>query len=86
MKAFVYILKNEEGKYYIGSTVDLEKRVRDHVSGFTPSTKRMGKLTLVFSQEYTMLLEARRIEYKLKRLKRRDYIEQIVLNGIIKMK
>ena len=84
-EAFVYILQNERGTYYIGSTVDLKVRFSHHANGFTPSTKRLGKLTLVFSQKFVTLLEARRIEYRLKKLKRKDYIEKIIKDGVIKM-
>ncbi|HEY4477941.1 MAG TPA: GIY-YIG nuclease family protein [Candidatus Paceibacterota bacterium] len=83
--AFVYILKNEDGKYYVGSTVDIEQRLRHHQGGYTPSTHRMGKLELVFSQKFETLKDARNIESRLKKFKRRDYIERIVNDGFIKI-
>lgn len=46
----------------------------------------MGKLEIVFYQEYENLKVARKIEYKLKNLKRHDYIASIVKDGFIKMK
>ena len=81
---FVYILKTERG-YYIGSTNDLERRISQHLSGHTPSTKRMGKIELIFSQEYNTLEQARYIEFRLKNLKRKDYIEKILEDGYIKI-
>ena len=84
--SFVYILLGENKKYYIGSTVDLRNRLLHHEGGHTPSTKKFGKVVLVFSQEYITLKEARTIELRLKKLKRRDYIEKIICDGIIKMK
>ncbi|MEK7175776.1 MAG: GIY-YIG nuclease family protein [Patescibacteria group bacterium] len=81
---FVYILKTSSGKYYIGSTENIEKRITHHMGGFTPSTKRLGKVNLIFKQEYKTLSEARKIERKLKKLKRRDYIEKIIKDGYIK--
>ena len=83
---FVYILKNEEGRYYIGSTTDLNDRMSHHLGGHTPSTRRIGDLELVFTQEYKFLKEARSVELKLKKLKRRDYIASIVKDGFIKIK
>ncbi|MEK7113744.1 MAG: GIY-YIG nuclease family protein [Patescibacteria group bacterium] len=83
---FVYILKSEDGRYYIGSTTDLVKRLEHHKGGFTPSTKRMGNLDIVLKQEYKSLSEARKTELKLKKLKRHDYIDSIVKDGFIKMK
>jgi len=84
--AAVYILKStEDGRFYIGSTVDLKQRLRHHTGGFTYSTKRMGNLRLVLSQEFPTLKEARLIEKKLKNLKRHDYIEKMVEDGRIRM-
>ncbi|HPB60662.1 MAG TPA: GIY-YIG nuclease family protein [Candidatus Paceibacterota bacterium] len=82
MSCGVYILKTERG-YYIGSTDNLDRRIKQHLSGHTPSTKRMGSIELVFFQKFDNLKEARKIEYKLKRLKRRNYIEKIIKDGII---
>ena len=84
--AYVYILGTSSGKYYIGSTADLDRRVRQHQNKNTYSTKRLGKLDLIFSQEYHSLSDARSIERKLKKLKRRDYIEKIIKEGEIRIK
>lgn len=84
--SFVYILKNEQGKYYIGSTFDIEKRIKQHLNGYTHSTKRLGSFVLVFSQKFESLQDARSVEYKLKKLKRKDYIDKIVEDGFIKIK
>jgi len=84
--AYVYILKGSTDKYYIGSTLDVERRLRQHMSGQTHSTKRMGHLDLIFTQKYSSLDEAQSVERKLKKLKRRDYIEKIVKEGFIKIK
>jgi len=83
--AWVYILETSAGKYYVGSTKNLEDRLRHHVGGHTPSTKRLGEVKLAFSQKYDFLNEARSIELKLKKLKRSDYIEKILRDGFIKM-
>jgi len=38
--SYVHILESlRDGRYYIGSTVDLDKRLKHHIGGFTPSTK-----------------------------------------------
>jgi putative endonuclease len=31
---WVYILRTADGAYYVGSTVDLERRVAEHEEGF----------------------------------------------------
>jgi len=85
--SYVYISQSiRDGRYYVGSTTDLPRRLHHHANGFTPSTKRFGEIKLVFSQEYATLKEARYIESKLKKLKRRDYIDKIIEDGYIKIK
>ena len=84
--AWVYILSTESGKYYVGSTRDLEKRLQHHFGGHTPSTKRLAAKSVVLKQQFETLTEARAVERKIKRLKRRDYIEKMVKDGYIKMR
>ena len=84
--AYVYILESlRDERYYIGSTVDFDKRIIHHRKGFTPSTKRFGSVKLVFKQEYNSLKDARVIEKRLKKLKRKDYLKKIINDGVIKM-
>jgi len=81
----VYILQFKNGKFYIGSTTDLDRRIKQHASGLTHSTKRLGEGTLVFHQSYQTLKEARSVEYKLKKFKRRDYIEKMLKDRYIRL-
>ena len=83
--AWVYILKNSSDQYYIGSTINLDERIKHHKGGHTPSTKRLGANELIFSQEYSTLKQARYVEDRLKKLKRRDYLDKIVVDGYIKI-
>ncbi len=77
----VYILQNHiTGTYYIGSTTDLARRMKQHVSGQTPTTKKSHAISLVFSQEYNTLREAREIERRIKKWKRKDFIDKIVID------
>jgi putative endonuclease len=85
MKGYVYILNNSKGNYYIGSTCNLNRRLKEHAQGRVISTRSYLPVKCVFSQEYKNLKEARRIEIKLKRLKRRDYLDKIVSEQIIRM-
>ncbi len=83
---YVYILKFEDGKYYVGSTTNLQDRIKHHKAGHTPSTSRMGIFELVLAKEYTNLEIARSIEKKIKSLKRKDYIQKMISEGDIRMK
>ena len=86
--AWVYILKGDlNGRNYIGSTSDLSRRLHQHEQQQTPSTKRdYEKYLLVFSQECLTLEEARTLERKIKHLKKKNYIDQIIKDGFLKIK
>jgi len=83
--AWVYILKTGSGKYYIGSTITLSERMRHHFGGHTISTRKMVPAVLLLSQEYKTLQEARSVEAKIKKLKRKDYVEKIIKDGYIRV-
>lgn len=85
MKGWVYILKDQGGRFYVGSTNDLERRLSQHQSGHTQTTRNMDKPELVLAQEFVSIDAARKIEMKLKKLKRKDYIEKMIQDGCIKM-
>ena len=84
-KGYIYILQNQKGNYYIGSTKNLARRIEEHSSGVTKSTRYKGPWKLVFCQEYEDLINARRIEYKIKRLKNRNIVEKIIREQKIRM-
>ena len=82
--AYVYILESlKTGRYYIGCCVDLEARFDRHNAGQVPATRKFRPFKIVFRKEYTSFSEARNVESKLKKLKRRDYLEKIIRSGEI---
>jgi len=82
---YLYILQSEKnGKYYIGSTNNLMRRLAEHNSGQTTSLKNLLPVRLVFSKFYANLKEARKTELHLKRMKSRNIIEKIIKDKIIK--
>jgi len=85
MVGHIYILKSlKNGKYYVGSTDNLERRFFEHNSGCDKSkfTRDNRPFELVFSQEYKNLEIARKIEYRLKSFKSRKILEEIVKDGV----
>ena len=84
-KGYVYILKDKNGKFYVGSTDNLERRLKQHKNGHTQTTRNMDNFEIVLKQEYDSLDLARKIELKIKKLKRKDYIEKMINEGYIRM-
>ncbi len=79
---YVYILESERnGKYYIGSTVDVDRRLNEHNSGKHHTGKRLAPFRIVFKQEFVDIATARKTENRLKKYKRRDFLEKIIKDG-----
>ena len=73
---YVYILRSElNGRYYIGSTGNIQSRVIQHNAGMTKSTKGYRPWQLIHQEEFQSLSEARRRESQLKSWKSRTYLE-----------
>ena len=87
MIGFVYILRSLRNNcFYIGSTINVENRLKKHNNGNVISTNKYKPFKLEYFQQYSGITMAKQIEYRLKKLKRKDYIEKIVKNKIIRMK
>ena len=85
-KGLVYILRClKNNKFYIGSTKDIKTRLHQHETGSVKSTRYLRPIKLEFFQEYDNINLARKIEQKLKKFKRKDFIEKIIKDGLIKM-
>ena len=64
---WVYILRGSNGRHYIGSTTDLDRRLAEHRRGHTHTTKRLGDtIELAASVGLPTLTEARALERMLK--------------------
>ena len=64
---FVYVLRNELGRLYIGSTADLGRRVAQHLAGEAGWTRTRGPWALVHHEQFDTLSDAVRPERSLKR-------------------
>ncbi|KKU37980.1 MAG: hypothetical protein UX99_C0011G0015 [Candidatus Amesbacteria bacterium GW2011_GWB1_47_26] len=78
----LYILKNNSsGKYYIGVTNNIERRLREHNNANKHFTGRAdGKWVVLFSKVFNSKIEARREELRLKKAKNKKYIDWYILN------
>ncbi|HMT00819.1 MAG TPA: GIY-YIG nuclease family protein [Candidatus Absconditabacterales bacterium] len=75
MNGFVYVLECFNGRWYVGSTNNLERRFEEHQGGKVSSTKNVRPLVLVGKKEFGTLLEARRYELFLKSKKSKEKVK-----------
>ena len=76
-----YILKNKKtGKYYSGSTNNIKRRVKQHKSGYTRTTRILQTDELVYAEKFNTIQEARMREKKIKSYKSKKYIEWLISN------
>lgn len=67
MKFYVYILLNyDQSRWYIGSTENLEERLRRHNQGRSRATKSYKPWSLVYKEGYKTRSEAVKREFYLK--------------------
>ena len=69
MSAAVYVLRSRTGRYYYGSTTELQRRLAEHRRGHIATSAKDGPWELVASRAFESLAEARRQERIFKRWK-----------------
>ena len=79
MPAYCYILYSTKlNKYYIGSTIDIERRLEEHNRGKEKFTKTGMPWNLEYKEQFEELKQARKREQYIKRMKSRKYIENLI--------
>ena len=77
---YVYVLRSIEYKRsYVGFTSNVERRLKEHNSGKTRSTKPYRPWVLLFSERYPTKIDALNREKFLKSGQGRDEIKQKLL-------
>ena len=77
-----YILYSEKlAKYYVGACIDIDRRLYEHNTGHSKFTSLGMPWVLKYSEEYPTLLEAKQAELKIKKMKSRKYIEELISRG-----
>ena len=75
----VYILESQKnGKFYIGHTDDLDRRLLDHNSGKVKSTRNYRPWVRRYAEAYPTRIEATRRELEIKSKKSRAYIIKLI--------
>ncbi len=75
----VYVLQSlKDGKLYTGYTKDLPKRLKEHNTGKTKSTRWRAPFVVVYTEEYSDKDEAEAREKYLKSGKGREEIQKLL--------
>jgi len=81
---YVYILKSlKDGKFYIGFSADLRRRLREHQSGGSKSTKSRLPLRLLYYEAHTSKDDAMRREKYFKTSNGKSSLRQMIRNGLL---
>ncbi len=79
MAYFTYILQSKkDGSYYVGSTQNIEERVKRHNGGKEHFTSRGMPWTLVYWEQFETRSEAYKREMEIKGHKSRAYIQRLI--------
>ncbi|NND34745.1 MAG: GIY-YIG nuclease family protein [Saprospiraceae bacterium] len=81
-KFYMYILFSEtRDRYYIGSSDDVQRRLQDHNTGRSKSTKTGRPWILAYSETFATRSLAVKREMEVKRKKSRNYIQWLINNA-----
>ena len=78
MAYYVYIESLEDKTYYVGSTQNLESRLKRHNEGRVAYTKPRRPWKLIYSEEHPDRSNASKREYEIKKHKSREFIETLI--------
>jgi len=71
----VYVLRDSKGKLYKGMTKDLVRRLREHRSGNTATTKKMSDIEVVYTEGCDTIESALKREKYLKTAAGRRFLK-----------
>jgi putative endonuclease len=75
----VYILQSQTSeRFYIGSAINAEVRLAEHLRGQTPSTRGRGPWVPVYREEFETMSDALRRERQLKSWKSHRSLQELI--------
>ena len=78
----IYILQSSiSGRYYIGHTDEMSRRLTEHNLGMAKYTRREKPWKLMYVENYATRSAAMKREMEIKRKKSRKYIERLIEVG-----
>jgi putative endonuclease len=78
---YTYILFSKKlNKYYVGACTDIERRMYEHNIGIR-NLQAQAFMGIVYKQHFETLILAKQFEAKIKKMKSRKYIIELVGSG-----
>ena len=74
--AYTYVLECGDGMLYVGSTSDLRRRIKEHLSGAVPATQHRLPVDLVYYEASRSELQAPKRELQLQSGFGRSYLRR----------
>lgn len=79
---YTYIIYSSKlDKYYVGACIDFERRLYEHNIGHSKYTSKGIPWEQKFIRKFSTLQEAKAFERKVKKMKSRNYIENLIVQG-----
>ena len=80
---WIYIVRGENGKYYTGITNDIARRLKEHTSGSSRSTRQYGVIELIWTHTVNDRKKARELEVLIKRKGAKRFMEKFSEIGVM---
>ncbi len=74
----VYILRCSNGRYYTGSTDDIDRRLEEHKRGKSKATRNLLPVEITAFIECKSLSDARSLEHQIKHQTSRKHLEKLI--------
>jgi len=82
MTCWVYVLRSEQGRHYVGITTRLRRRIAEHNKGRTSADASRGPSELVYKESHTSHKSARAREKFLKSGLGRKWLKRALTDGV----
>ena len=78
-----YILECKDGTFYVGSSNNLTRRLKEHDAGKNSYTKSRLPVKLVYKKEFGNLTDARKFEHFIKRQRNKKFYLKLIHGAFV---